>query len=79
MSVLERTVIVFADEGINAKVEQSEWNEICQSLVLSLKQKKAGKGFLAAAEQCGEILAKAFPAKAVNPNELADGLVVLEH
>lgn len=41
--------------------------------------KKAGKGFLAAAEQCGEILSKAFPAKAVNPNELADGLVVLEH
>ena len=79
VSVLERTVIVFADEGINAKVEQSEWNEICQSLILSLKQKKAGKGFLAAAEQCGEILAKAFPAKAVNPNELADGLVVLEH
>ena len=79
VSVLERTVIVFADEGINAKVEQSEWNEICRGLVLSLKQKKAGKGFLAAAEQCGEILAKAFPAKAVNPNELADGLVVLEH
>ena len=78
MSVLERTVIVFADEGINAKVDQSAWNTVCSDLVQSLKHKKAGTGFITAVEQCGEILANSFPAKAVNPNELPDGLVVLE-
>lgn len=78
VSVLERTVFVFADSGISAKVEQSEWNHICKGLAKSLKDKKAGKGFLKAIEECGEILIKTFPTKASKANELVDGLVVLQ-
>lgn len=78
VSVLERTVFVFADSGISAKVEQAEWNKICKGLINSIKEKNAGKGFLTAVEECGQILTKNFPAKANNPNELADGLVILQ-
>lgn len=78
VSVLERTVVVFADEGINSRVEAGTWNGICAKLTDALKKKEAGKGFIEAVEACGTILHEAFPARKNNPNELNNSLAVLD-
>jgi len=79
VSVLERKVFVFADSGITEKVPQAEWDRICKIMTGGLKAHKAAQAFISAAEECGKILQRHFPNnKEDNPNELPDGLVVLE-
>lgn len=78
VSVLEHVVFVFADEGIHKKTAENTWNEICSKLVIALKNKEAGKGFVEAVQTCGEILKELFPAQDDNPNELSNSLAILE-
>ncbi|MBQ7612249.1 MAG: TPM domain-containing protein [Spirochaetaceae bacterium] len=77
ISVMERMVYIYADEGIRSKVDQTVWQEICNELAVSIKHKKAGAGLVTALERCGQILAQYVPAKGINKNEQADGLVIL--
>ncbi len=77
ISVLERKVLVLADEGINSKLENDELQNICNGIIFGIKNKQAGKALCEAVKNCGELLAKNFPAKKENPNELPDGLVVI--
>lgn len=79
ISVLERRVIILADDGISAKIEQSAWAKICNALTESIKEKNAGEGICQAIKSCGELLSQHFPAKNKNPNELNDGLMVLNY
>lgn len=78
ISVMEREVRIIADSGIGSKIEQLRWDTIAAELSKAFKENYAAEGMLYAVEQCGKILAENFPAKKENPNELADGLVVLE-
>ncbi len=78
ISVMEREVRIIADFGIGEKIEQSYWDAIASDLSKAFKGNYVAEGILSAVEQCGKILAEAFPAKKENPNELVDGLIVLE-
>ena len=77
-SVLERKFFVIADSGIAAKVAQNEWDGICKMMTDGLKEHQAAHAFISAVKECGRILQEYFPNKEENPNELPDGLVVLE-
>jgi len=79
ISVLERKIFIIADSGINEKVLQNQWDGICKIMTNGLRTKNTAKAFITATEECGKILQKYFPTKIKNPNELADGLVILEH
>lgn len=78
-SVLERKFFVIADSGIAAKVAQNEWDGICKIMTTGLKEHQAAQAFISAVKECGRILQEHFPNKAENPNELPDGLVILEY
>lgn len=78
-SVLERKFFVIADSGIVAKVAQTEWGGICKIMADGLKERRAAQAFVSAVKECGKILQEHFPNKAENPNELPDGLVILEY
>ena len=78
-SVLERKFFVIADSGIAAKVAQTEWDGICKIMTGGLKEHQAAHAFISAVKECGRILQEHFPNKAENPNELPDGLVILEY
>jgi putative membrane protein len=73
----ERYVEIIADGGINAKVTQEVWDNAVAALIASIKDGRAGDGFVAAIEQCGAVLAEHFPVApgTVNPDELPDKLV----
>lgn len=78
VSYLERQVRIIADSGIAKKIPQDLWNIIADDLAAGIKNGKTKEGFIAAVEKCGELLAENFPAGEENPNELPDGLVILE-
>jgi len=72
VSLLERQVEIMADTGINEKVEKDTWQKTLDELILNIKKKNLIIGIQGSIFQCGEILAKHFPPKDKNLNELSD-------
>ncbi len=78
VSLMEKEVRIVADTGISARIAQSEWDSIAHDLALGIKAGKSGDAIVTAVNRCGSILTDNFPAHRENPNELEDGLVLLE-
>lgn len=79
VSYMERQVRIIADRGIAEKIPDELWNIIADELAAGIKNGDTKEGFIAAVEKCGELLAEKFPPHGDNPNELSDGLVILEN
>ena len=56
MSLLERRVEVLGDAGINAKVAQTEWEDVVQTTVASMRAQQPAEGLIAAIQKCGGLL-----------------------
>ena len=78
VSFMERQVRIVADSGISKHISQDMWNLIADELAENLRKGQAAAAFTTAIEKCGELLAEYFPPHEENPNELPDGLVILE-
>ena len=78
VSYMERQVRIVADSGIAKHISQDLWNLIADELAENLRKGEAAKAFTTAIEKCGQLLAENFPPHEENPNELPDGLVILE-
>lgn len=77
VSIAERYVEVVADSGINAKVEQGEWNDIVARLTAAARAGRLVEGLGDSIDRAGALLAQHFPAGIRNPNELGDHIVEL--
>ena len=77
VQLVDRRIEIVADRGIAAKVAQAEWEAICRTMERSFKQNQFEAGALEAIQAVTAILARHFPAGAVNPNELPDKPAVL--
>lgn len=77
VSYMERQVRIIADSGISSKISQDLWNIIADDLAQGIKNQNTKDGFIAAVEKCGILLKEHFPCHQENPNELSDGLVIL--
>jgi len=78
VSYMERQVRIIADRGISAKISPDLWKLISDGLAADIKAGNTKAGFISAIEKCGDLLAQHFPAHEQNPDELPDGLTVLE-
>ncbi len=76
-SVAERHAEIVADAGINAKVDSNAWESAIAAMIAAIKAGRPADGFVAAVEQCGELLARHFPPGAINQDELPNKLVVM--
>jgi putative membrane protein len=76
VSLAERYARIIADEGIAAKVPNSEWQEAVDALTAHMRDGRIAAGFTAAVERCGIVLATHAPAGG-SPNELPDRLYVV--
>jgi putative membrane protein len=75
LSLLERKVHVLGDSGINAKVQQSDWDGVTQLIVSGIREGKATDGLVAAIRECGRLLeAHGFRRPADDKDELPDNL-----
>ena len=75
VSLAERYAEVVADRGINAKGEQRIWDGIVADLISDARQDRLADGFVEAAAAVGILLARHFPIRSGDANELDDHLV----
>ena len=78
VSLLERDVVVFADEGVVKRVSQEAWNTVVQLLIAGIKEDRVADGWIQAIKMAGEILAKNFPAASHGANEIANEIIFKE-
>jgi putative membrane protein len=56
LSAFERMVVVLGDSGINARVQQSDWDGIVNMIVSAVKEGRPTDGFVEAIKQSGRLL-----------------------
>jgi putative membrane protein len=74
-SLAERYGVVVADEAIDAKVGQEDWNATVAALIDGAGRGEIADGFIAATEKAGTLLRQHFPPRADDTNELPDRIV----
>jgi putative membrane protein len=75
LSLLEHKVRVLGDSGINAKVQQSDWDGVTQLIVSGIRERRATDGLVAAIRECGRLLdAHGFRRRSDDKDELSDNL-----
>ena len=73
LSLLERKVVVLGDSGINAKVQQSEWDGIVKTIVDGMRANKPADALIEAVRQCGALLKKeGLPIEPDDKDELSN-------
>jgi putative membrane protein len=76
VSLAEHYARIVADQGIAAKVPQSAWQGAVDALTAHMRAGEIGRGFIAAIDRCGDVLAAHAP-PADPPDELPDRIFVL--
>lgn len=78
VSLFEHRVCVWADRAVSSKIPETEWKEITEGLVRSLRDGKAREGLVEAIRRCGDLLGKHFPIQPSDVNELPNELRILD-
>jgi uncharacterized membrane protein YgcG len=73
----DRDVEIVADRGINAKVAASEWERICRRMEASFSRGDLAQGVLDGVADVTALLARYYPVRAGDRNELPDKPAVL--
>jgi uncharacterized membrane protein len=77
LQLAERRVEIVADRGIAARVAPEQWQALCASFALEIREMPADAAVLACLGRINALLREHFPAAADNPRELPDDPVVL--
>jgi putative membrane protein len=77
VSLAERYARIIADDGIAARVPQSEWQAAIDALVAHMRDGRIADGFITAIEVCGKELAKHFPRSAASHDVLPDRIYLI--
>jgi putative membrane protein len=76
-SLAERYAEIIADAGIAAKVEQEEWDRSMAGLLADIGQGRLTEGLAGAIGRAGSVLARHFPPRPRDRNELPNDLILL--
>jgi putative membrane protein len=77
VSLSEHYARIVADQGISAKVDQAIWRGAIDALISHMREDRIADGFIAALEQCADVLAEHFPAGATRSNDLPDRIYLI--
>jgi putative membrane protein len=77
VSLAERYARIIADDGIAARVPQSEWQAAVDAMIAHLREDRISDGFVAAIDLCGNELAKHFPRTEPKRGELTDRIYLV--
>ena len=77
VSLAERYARIIADDGIAARVPQSEWQAAVDALIAHMRDGRIADGFVAAIELCGSELARHFPRTETSRDELPDRIYLI--
>jgi hypothetical protein len=77
LQLVDRDIEIVADRGINAKVDQAQWEAICRRMEDAFRGGRFEQGVLDGVGEITALLVRHFPARGDNPDELPDLPVVL--
>ncbi|HJN13360.1 MAG TPA: TPM domain-containing protein [Pirellulaceae bacterium] len=78
ISLFEHTVRVMGDDNIADKIDQQEWNEVCDLILEGVKAGRIADGLSKAIARCGDLLSKEFPIQPGDLNELTNELRLID-
>ena len=70
-----RKFAIFGDEAIHAKCGQPFWDEVTAAMTNYFREGKFTDGLVLAIDRAGRLLAKHFPRRPDDKNELPDNLI----
>ena len=70
VQLIDQSIEIVADRGISAKVEQSEWDAICETMQSAFFAGLYEQGALEAITEISALLTRHFPSGEENPDEL---------
>lgn len=73
----DRKVEIIADRGINARVAQAAWLQICQDMESKFRTGDFESGVLQGIAAISHLLQTHYPAQQHNPNDLPDHAVIV--
>ncbi len=76
ISLLERRVVVLADEAIAQRLPNDTWSKAVSVLVTEIKNQQLASGLEKVIRLIGETLGPLFPPSLMNPNELSNRLIL---
>jgi len=68
----DRDIEIVADRGVSAKVAPTEWEAICHTMEQGLKAGRNGEAVVTGIQRISDLLARHFPRRADDRNELPD-------
>ena len=77
VQAVDRHIEIIADRGINAKVEQRQWEAIAGRMQTEFRAQRYEAGVIEGMREITALLARHFPPTGANPDELPDAPVVL--
>jgi len=77
VQAVDRHIEIIADRGINAKVEQRQWEAIAGRMQTEFRAQRYEAGAVEGMREITALLAQHFPPTGANPDELPDAPVVL--
>ncbi|AMN44584.1 TPM domain-containing protein [Rhodoplanes sp. Z2-YC6860] len=77
VSLAERYARIIADDGISARVPQSQWQSAVDALIAHSRDGRIADGFVAAIDLCGNELAQNFPRTEPGQDVLPDRIYVI--
>ena len=77
LQLVDRDIEIVADRGISAKVQQATWDAICRRMEGEFRAGRFEQGALDGIREISALLARHFPPRGDNPDELPDRPVVL--
>ena len=73
----DRKVEIVADRGIQGHVSVQEWKEICHIMEAAFRDARYEAGAISGVQAISALLARHFPSRGANRNELPDRPIVL--
>jgi uncharacterized membrane protein len=77
LQFVDRDFEIVADRGVSAKVPQAEWDAICRRMEEAFRARRFEEGVRTGIRDITALLARHFPPRGINPDELSDKPVVL--
>ncbi len=77
VSLAERYARIIADQGIAARVPQSDWQAAVDALVAHMSSGRIADGFVTAINACETVLATHFPRTEMSRDELPDRIYLI--
>ena len=76
LSLSDRSFQIIADEGIHKRVDDGHWDRLAASLTTHFKEKRFCQGLCETVKEIGTTLAREFPRKAGDTNELPNDVSI---